>query len=259
MNKDEFLKEVNNNINNMSLEDLKIVVMEMSKDIPSEYYYKILCRIRNLKNDLNISSNDIEKEIAEIYSDFKKVQDGDIVFRCYAIETGYYSAFGEEYDYIYYPTNEMDELLNRLYDSIPKLIFSKNYKEALKIIDLMLYSDYYCEETSNPEYGDPNEVIDTFDMDLSSLEENLDFNIDTVLLYAIYAVIMGDIEDKFKKIDCYIKGKNIDIRDCKNLGIEEIPNLDKFYEEWLKYKNKSVVLTKEGEKLAESLIEEYIK
>ena len=89
--------------------------------------------------------------------------------------------------------------------------------------------------------------------------KNLDFNIDTVLLYAIYAVIMGDIEDKFKKIDCYIKGKNIDIRDCKNLGIEEIPNLDKFYEEWLKYKNKSVVLTKEGEKLAESLIEEYIK
>ena len=101
----------------------------------------------------------------------------------------------------------------------------------------MLYSDYFCEEISNPEYSDSDEVIDTFDMNLNSLKDNLDLNINTVILYAIYVVIIGDSKDKFKKIDSYIKNMHIDIRDCQNLGIEEISNFDIFYDEWLKYKN----------------------
>lgn len=32
--------------------------------------------------------------------------------------------------------------------------------------------------------------------------------------------------------------KIIDIRDCQNLGIDEVPDLDEIYNEWLKYKNK---------------------
>ena len=182
--------------------------------------------------------DDIKKELDEMCKDFKKVQDGEIVFKCYGVETGYYSAFGEDYDYHYYPTNEMDNILNRMYDLIRKLIFSKNYIEAINIIDLMLYTDYTCEEISNPEYSDDDEVIDTFDIDIDSLKENLDFDINIVILFAVYAIIMGNIKDKFKKIDGYIKDKRIDIRNCKNLGIEEVPDLEEIYKEWLKYKNK---------------------
>lgn len=36
----------------------------------------------------------------------------------------------------------------------------------------------------------------------------------------------------------YIKDKLINIRDCQNLGIEEVSDLDKIYDERLKYKNK---------------------
>ena len=212
--------------------------MEICKDIPKRNYYKTLCRINNIENDNKLLIDDIKEELDEICKDFKKVQDGEIVFKCYAIETGYYSAFGENYDYCYYPTNEMDRILNRMYDLIRKLIFSKDYMETLNIIDLMLYSDYTCEEISNPEYSDNDEVIDTFDMDIDSLKENLDFDINTVILYAVYAIIMSDTSDKFKKIDGYIKDKNIYIRDCQNLGIEEVSNLDAIYDEWLKYKNK---------------------
>ena len=132
----------------------------------------------------------------------------------------------------------MDSILNRKYDLIRKLIFSKDYMETLNIIDLMLYSNYTWEEISNPEYSDDDEVIDTFDMDIDSLKEKLDFDINTVILYAVYAIIKSDTSDKFKKIDGYIKNKHINIRDCQNLGIEEAPNLDAIYDEWLKYKNK---------------------
>ena len=130
----------------------------------------------------------------------------------------------------------MNELLNRMYELIHKLIFSKNYKDTLNIVDLLLYSDYTCEEISDPEYSDSDEVIDTFDMDIFALQDNLDFYINTVILYAIYAIIMGDIEEKYKKIDSYINDRNIDIRECQNLGIEEVSNLDKIYDDWLKYK-----------------------
>lgn len=238
MNKNDFIDEIEKNICDSSTDELKTIIMEVCKDIPKGNYYKILCRIKNIKNNDKILIDGIKKEVDEIYIDFKKVQDGNIVFRCYAVETGYCSAFGEDYEYYYYPTNEMNNMLNRMYDLIRRLIFSKDYMEALNIIDLMLFSNYSCEEISNPEYSDYDEVIDTFDMDINSLRENLDFDINTVILYAIYAIIMSDTSDKFKKIDSYIKDKHIDIRNCQNLGIEEIPDLDKIYDEWLKYINK---------------------
>lgn len=102
----------------------------------------------------------------------------------------------------------------------------------------MLYSDYSCEEISNPEYSDYDEIIDIFEINISSLQANLNFDINTVILYAVYAIIMGNTEEKFEKVNNYINGKNIDIRDCKNLGIEEVPDLDKIYNKWLEYKNK---------------------
>ena len=238
MNENDFIKEINKNIDGTSMNELRAIVMEICKDIPIRNYYKTLCRIKNIKNNDKILVDDIKEELDEMCKDFKKVQDGEIVFKCYAVETGNYSAFGEDYDYHYYPTNEMDSILNRMYDLICKLIFSKDYMETLNIIDLMLYSDYTCEEISNPEYSDDDEVIDTFDMDIDSLKENLDFDINNVMLYATYAIIMSNTSDKFQKIDGYIKDKRIDIRNCQNLGIEEVPDLDKIYDEWIKYKNK---------------------
>ena len=238
MNENDFIKEINKNIDGALIDELKAIVVEICKDIPIRNYYKTLCRIKNIKNNDKNLLGDVKEELDEVCKDFKKVQDGEIVFKCYAVETGYYSAFGENYDYCYYPTNEMNSILNRMDDLIRKLIFSKDYMKALKIIDLMLYSDYTCEEVSNPEYSDDDEVIDTFDMDIDSLKKNLDFDINIVILYAVYAIIMSDTSDKFKKIDGYIKDKHINIRDCQNLGIEEVPDLDVIYDEWLKYKNK---------------------
>ena len=36
----------------------------------------------------------------------------------------------------------------------------------------------------------------------------------------------------------YIGSKNLDIRNVINIGIEEINNFDKFYEEWLDFLSK---------------------
>ena len=96
-----------------------------------------------------------------------------------------------------------------MYKLIRNLIFSKCYMVILNIIDLMLHTDYFCEEFSDSEYSDSNEVIDTFDMDIDSLKDNLDFDINNVILYAVYVIIMSDIEDKFRKMYTYVEGKNM--------------------------------------------------
>lgn len=236
MEKEEFLKEINNNIKNISLEESKNIIIEICKDMSEEYYYKVLCKIKNIKNTLEEPFTTIQNDIDKVYDDFKKVKEGDVVFRCYAINTGYYSPFGDDYDYYFYPTYEMNKILNRAYNLSLRLVFTKNYKEVLKIVDLILDTEYICEEISDPEYSDYEEVIDTFDTDIFSVKDNLDFYLDVLILYAVYAIIMSDEKDKFNKIDKYIKQKDIDIRKCKDLGIEEIPDFDKFYNEWLKYK-----------------------
>lgn len=237
MNKEEFLREVNNNIKNLSLVETKNIIEEICKDMSEGYYYKTLCKIKNIENNLNMSFEKAKIDIDEIYNDFKNIQSGEIVFRCYAVQTGNYSAFGEEFDYYFYPTNEMDELLDRTYNTSVKLIFLKNYEVALKMIDLILYSNYICEEISDPEYSEDDEVIDTFDTDIFSVKNNLTFDLDNIILYAIYAIIMSNVKDKFKIMDKYLNNTNIDIRKCQNLGIEEIPKLDELYNDWLKYKN----------------------
>lgn len=237
MNRKVFLNKIDENIEDATIDELKSIIVEISKDIPEGFYFKTLCRIKNLMNNDIVLIDELGEKIKNIYIDFKKVQDGEIVFKCYELDTGTYSPVGEIFDYCYYPTNEMNNLLNRMYNLICKLIFSKNYKEALNIIDLMLYSDYSCEEIPNPVYSDDDEVIDIFDMDIDSIKENLGFDINIVVLYAVYAILMIDMEDKFEKIDYYTKGKYIDIRDCQNLGIEKISNFDIIYDEWLKYKN----------------------
>lgn len=236
MNKDEFLKEIKQNIENMSLDESRKIIVEICKDITEENYYKTLYKIKNVNDSLNISFEEIKDDIDKIYNELMKIQNGEIVSKCYEIKTGYYSMFDDDSDYYFYLTKEMNDVLNKLYNLILKLIFSKNYEYVLKIIDLMLYSNYICEEISNPEYCDYDEVIDTFDIDIFSLKNQLDFDLDNVILYGVYACIMNDEKDKFEKIDKYLNNREIDIRKCQNLGIEKIPNIEKIYSDWLNYK-----------------------
>lgn len=49
MNENDFIKEINRNINGTSLDMLKTIIIEICKDIPKGDYYKTLCRIKNIK------------------------------------------------------------------------------------------------------------------------------------------------------------------------------------------------------------------
>lgn len=241
MNKKEFTEQLNKSLDNVSLENAKKIINEIGDKLPSNLYDVTLCIINNINGNLSLSDEEIDNKINYIKDMFKEIEEGNICSRCYSYEDGYYGCYGENYDYHYYPTKEMDNILNETYEFGKKLVYYKKYSKAIEMFDLILYSKYTCEEVGNPEYDDSDEVYDYFDVDLETVKHNLDFDIDYVYLYAIYAVLAGNYADKNEKIYKYLKENNhVMIEGALCLGIEEIKELDKFYSDWIKYlKDKS--------------------
>lgn len=129
----------------------------------------------------------------------------------------------------------MNEVLNNTYNHIVKLIYSKDYQESITFIDLLLNTFYLCEEISNPTYSDHEEVIDVYDTEIYNAKNSLDFDLDKIICFSVYAALMVNLDNKFEQIKKIVKSKFFDIRKCKNMGIESVTNMEKVYNEWLKY------------------------
>lgn len=233
MKREEFIKQIEKNIEDMSLENAKQVIIQLGSKIPSSLFETMMCIIKNLNG--NIEEYDIDILKSEIYSDFKEIENGNIYFKCYSYGTGTYSYYDEDLAYSYFPTAELNKILNKTYDFIVKAVLHKKYADAIEIFDLFLYTDYSCDEVGNPDYDNSDEVYDTFERSIDDVKESLDFDFNKLLLYAIYSVIIGNYSNKKEKIYEYTKHGKINIENVKTIGIEEIKNFDKFYQEWLEF------------------------
>ena len=125
-----------------------------------------------------------------------------------------------------------------------KCIYLKKYDIAIDICDLILYSDYKAKEIF---------VDDMFDEDNDNYElvslkdiDDLPFNIKDIYLCKIYAIIMLNQNDKYKKIYEIYNETGINIEEALDKGIEHIDK-SQFLKEWhnylykddyLEYKNK---------------------
>lgn len=234
MKKDDFINNINDVINDVSLDELRDITSLICKDIPIGFRFKSLCRVYNKLGKLNLLSEELESEIKRILEDFEEVKNGNVVCKCYETEINY-GLFVGEYDCVYFSSNELEGILDDMYNLICKLVYTKNYLKAIDLIDLMLDTTYTCEEIGDPTYSnDYDTVLDVFDTNISNLDGGLNFDFCTLLLYGVYAVIMSDYEDKYSKINKYYNLKHFDIRQCKDFGIEEIRNLEIVYNEWMK-------------------------
>ena len=50
MNESDFINEINKNIDGVSIDELKTIILEICKDVPKENYFKTLCRMKNRKS-----------------------------------------------------------------------------------------------------------------------------------------------------------------------------------------------------------------
>ena len=236
MNKKEFQKEIANNVKTISqIQTIKIINI-LTNEIPSTCYEKILCQIQNENGTLKTDKQKIIQTESEIKKLYEQVNNGEICFRCYSYPNGSYSYYEEDYDYHYYSNEEIDEVLDKTYEFGRTLIYHKEYSKAIEMFDLILFTNYLCEEVGNPEYDNQDEVLDTFEVDIEELRESLDFDLDYVCLYGIYATLDGNYPNKCEKVHQYLKKcQSHKLEAAFDLGIEPIKNIENFKEEWKNY------------------------
>ena len=228
MEKEEFKNELNSLIDNMSEEENRKLIQEISDFLPNNIYEKIIFTAKNIKDTLNISFEDIEMNMNTINENYKKIKDEIICFKCYSTN------YGDDYEYLY--SYEINNIINEAFEFGKKLIYYKEYYRAIEVFELILYTKYGIEEVGDPEFADTDDVYNSWDVCINDAKHILDFDLDYVYLYLIYACLASNHTNKYEKICNYLSDCNsIIIDDCLNLGIEKIRNLDKFYKEFKNY------------------------
>lgn len=164
------------------------------------------------------------------------MQDGDIYFKCYAVEDGTYCYYDANEEIYYYATAQMDKLLYITYNFAKELIYYKEYNEALKVFDMLLFTAYTCNEVAAPVYDDFDSIYNVFNVHLSDVRDELPFNLDDVCLHAIYATLLSKNIDKCEYIYKYLELCRVyKLPESFDLGIESVKNIDLFYKKFITY------------------------
>lgn len=248
--KDTYIKIVKDKLLNISFEDTTKILNNLIEKLPSELYDVSLCIIDDVLGNSDISLEEINSKYQELKEIFELINNGELTFKSYSYSTGYYSYYEEEYGYEYYDDENISKLLKETLDFGIYLVNKKNYNLAQKVFELIIYTNYSCGETSDPDYdcGD-EEIFYCYDIDLKQVEGLLSFDLKKLYSYAIYTAYFCN--DRYKKIYGYLSCcKNIKFEECTNLGIEKMVNLDNFYQNWIEF------LTNVNNSFAEELIKE---
>lgn len=218
-------------INNMSKEEIQDLFMNSIKILPANEQDKISYYIKD-RLGIGYDESIINDNLNEIKNNYKLIDKGIISFDKLTYETGYEGWLGKSYESSYSVNNRINNVLNYAYDNIKKCIYLKKYDIAIDICDLILYSDYKAKEIF---------VDDMFDEDNDNYElvnlkdiSDLPFSNKDIYLCKIYAIIMLNQNDKYKRIYDIYNETSIDIEEALELGIEHI-NKKIFLEEWYNY------------------------
>lgn len=236
MNKQEFKKELFNNLKELNDSQVGEIICSLVDELPCTSYERILCKIKNKSGTLKPDKEKFKKIETEIKSSYKRINNGEICFNCYSYPNGSYSYYEEDYDIYYYSNKEIDEVLDKTYEFGKTLIYHKEYAKAIEMFDLILFTDYSCEEVGNPEFDNSGDVYDTFEVDITHLRESLNFDLDYICLYGIYAVLASNYPNKCQKVYKYLKKcSHHNLEDALDLGIEPILGLQSFKEKYKTY------------------------
>ncbi len=236
MNIENFKMELNKELKTLSAHEVIDLINGLIDKLPSDYYEYIICKIKNFKGEQNNIDEDILKKYNEILTKYEEIENGEICFKGYSYETGTYSYYDADIDYVYYPTHELEEVFADTYELIKKLVLYREYGRVITLFESIINTNYTCEEVGNPDYDNSDEIYDTFEVDFDMAKNNLGIDLNKACLYAIYSLIMSNKSNKYDKIFDYIKiCPNVNIKDVLKIGIEKIDNFNEIYSEWIKY------------------------
>lgn len=225
MNRKHFYDEINIYIKSLEKEELIHFINNIIRKIPDNKINETMCIINNSTQN----KDEIKKKIYEYKDFFRKVDDNDLMF--YAEQYDDYTYGWQDWKEEYTDKDGISETINESIQYLVNLVNLKEYNFAKELLDLILNTDYEAYDENSEEFYELS-LIDLYSEKFISVHPSL------LCSYMIYILFFVS-KDRVKQIYNYFKNDynfhNIVIQDSFNLGIEEISDLNIFFEEWIDF------------------------
>ena len=226
---DELLDELCEKSSKERIKTFLFRVLEKLSDSQNKEIIELINEV--FKDEIqNINLDDLDRTIEKIEEQFDLINDGELQFHCETYETGDYDYYGDDYETRYYDSENVSSIILNAYNLASILIAKKDYKNAKKILDLIIYTHYFVLE-------DDSFDILIYDIDTIISFELVNLDINKICLTLLLITILIS-KNKFEEIYNYYKFyifKDIKLEDSFSLGLEKIKDLDKFLKNWIQF------------------------
>lgn len=232
MNKKDLYKLLEELYEKSSKERIKKFLFRVIEKLSDSQNKEIIELINEVFKDeiQSINLGDLDITIEKIEEQFDLINVGELHFHSETYETGDYDYFGDDYETRYYDSENVSNIILNAYNLASLLITKKDYRNARKILDLIVFTNYSVLE------DDSNDILDYEINDIVSYElVNLDINkICLTLLFITILISDKKLEEIYNYYKLYTF-KNIKLEDSFSLGLEKIKDLDIFLQNWIQF------------------------
>ncbi len=232
MNKKDLYELLDELCEKSSKEQIKKFLFSVIEKLSDSQNNEIIELINEVFNDeiQSINLGDLDKTIEKIEEQFDLINVGKLQFHSETYETDDYDYFGDNYETSYYDSENISSIILNAYNLASILITKKDYRNARKILDLIVFTNYSVLE------DDSNDILDYEINDIVSFElVNVDINkICLTLLFITILISDNKLEEIYNYYKLYTF-RNIKLEDSFSLGLEKIKDLDIFLQNWIQF------------------------
>lgn len=203
----------------------------------------------SFKDEIQTSSlKDLDKKIENIEKQFALINNYELQFRCETYETGDYDYWNDGYETSYYDPENIGNIVEEAYSLATILVSMKDYKNAKKIFDLIIFTNYSILD------DDCGDILDYGISDIISYDL-IDIDLNKICLTAIYITLLtsdNKCDDIYKYYEAHFFD-NIKVEDSFQIDTNNLNDLDAFWDSWIKY------LSKKDDRIAYKLLTEALE
>ena len=232
MNRKDLYKLLEELCEKSSKEQIKKFLFSVIEKLSDNQNKEIIELINKVFKDeiKSINLGNLDRTIEKIKEQFDLINVGKLQFHCETYETGDYHYFGDDYKTRYYDYENVSSVILNAYNLASILIAKKDYRNAKKILDLIVFTTYSFLEYDS---GDilVYEINDIISFGL------VDIDINKMCLTLLFITILIS-DNKFEEIYNYYKlyaFRNIKLEDSFSLRLEKIKDLDIFLQNWIQF------------------------
>ena len=222
-------------------------VIEKLSDSQNEEMIELINEV--FKDEMqSINLDDLDSTIEKIEEQFDLISVGKLQFHCETYETGNYDYFGDDYETRYYDSENVSSIILNAYNLAFILVTKKDYRDARKILDLIVFTNYSVID------DDADDILDYEIGDIVYFGlVNIDIN--KICLTLLFITILIS-DNKLEEVYNYYKlsiFRDIKLEDSFIQGLEKIKDLDIFLQNWINF------LSQKNDDISFDLLIDYLE